>query len=501
VAVSALHEDVQGNVLLGYRHMPCVAYLFCTIGQPPGARSLLAKMLDPPDGDRWLRVMNAEKWPSHDDVPSALNVALTYQGLERLGWSAPFTRFADFRAGMKARAIDHLGDSDENDPDKWQDDLAGETHMLLTLYCVERAVRDELLEKLRAEVAAAGMHETACQLAEVELDEHGKRTKREQFGFADGFSQPALETKGPAARGARSEGDLRWPWALGHWRPIRLGEFLLGHRDEDNCIAGDYGAASPHHNGTFMVWRKLEQDVDAFTEYFDEQAKVAGGRAGTDAAALKAKAIGRWKNGDSLALAPLAPLAHPKRHHKPSNAFDYSQDPAGASCPRGAHVRRANPRVGLGWGTVRTRRHRMIRRGVPYSEADGRGLVFVCFCASITRQFELVQRNWLLDGDLFGLGGEQDLLLGRGKERSGLTIDGDASRSARCLQPPGKQFVRTRGGYYLFVPGIAALRRFATSAPAPDDGRRPTLTVACGPLLGALLRLTGALKKRRFVSD
>jgi deferrochelatase/peroxidase EfeB len=59
-----------------------------------------------------------------------------------------------------------------------------------------------------------------------------------------------------------------------------------------------------------------------------------------------------------------------------------------------------------------TNRHRIIRRGRTYGpplpegvmEDDGqeRGLVFVCFNASIWRQFETIQTLWIDDGDPFG---------------------------------------------------------------------------------------------------
>ena len=61
----------------------------------------------------------------------------------------------------------------------------------------------------------------------------------------------------------------------------------------------------------------------------------------------------------------------------------------------------------------------MIRRGMPYGpplprgrdEDDGtdRGLVFVCFKASISRQFESVQAQWLNDGNIFDLGARHGL--------------------------------------------------------------------------------------------
>ena len=54
----------------------------------------------------------------------------------------------------------------------------------------------------------------------------------------------------------------------------------------------------------------------------------------------------------------------------------------------------------------------MIRRGIPYgdplpegAEDDGadRGVIFMCLQASIARQFEFVQSQWVNDGNAFRL--------------------------------------------------------------------------------------------------
>jgi deferrochelatase/peroxidase EfeB len=105
----------------------------------------------------------------------------------------------------------------------------------------------------------------------------------------------------------------------------------------------------------------------------------------------------------------------------------------------------------------------MIRRGMPYgpplpdgaTEDDGadRGLVFVCFQASISRQFEAVQMQWLADGNIFGLGHDSDFLLGRPSGTGKMTIQGDPP----FFLSPQEEFVRTRGGEYLYVPGLRAL--------------------------------------------
>jgi hypothetical protein len=84
-----------------------------------------------------------------------------------------------------------------------------------------------------------------------------------------------------------------------------------------------------------------------------------------------------------------------------------------------------------------------------------RGLVFVCLNASIARQFEFVQGKWLGDGAAFGLGDDQDFLLGDTTTK--MTIQGDPPR----FLTGGRRFVTTRGGHYLFVPGMEALRRLA----------------------------------------
>ena len=81
-----------------------------------------------------------------------------------------------------------------------------------------------------------------------------------------------------------------------------------------------------------------------------------------------------------------------------------------------------------------TNRHRIIRRGRTYGpplpegvmEDDGqeRGLVFVCFNASIWRQFETIQTLWIDDGDPFGLGPDKDFLIGEPDGDGKMTIPG-----------------------------------------------------------------------------
>ncbi len=107
-------------------------------------------------------------------------------------------------------------------------------------------------------------------------------------------------------------------------------------------------------------------------------------------------------------------------------------------------------------------------------DGEDRGLVFVCFNASLDRQFEVIQRQWCNDGNAFGLGNDKDYLLGDvgvgadppdpaplpdGRLSSGrVVIQGTPPHLVRTRPP----VVRTRGSEYLLMPGIGAVRGLAS---------------------------------------
>ena len=212
-----------------------------------------------------------------------------------------------------------------------------------------------------------------------------------------------------------------------------------------------------------MVWRKVRQDVALFRRTVREASRDYGERRGQADGQGRRPLAQRRAPGDvtGCATGTLRPSTRAG-----TNAFGYAdQDPDGFGCPLGAHVRRSNPRDALGFDGKLAFRHRIIRRGMPYGpplkedalEDDGehRGLVFVCFNASISRQFESIQRQWLNDGNIFHLGDDQDYLLGGTAGK--MTIQG---RPPFMLAPQAP-FVTTRGGEYLFVPSLTALTAIA----------------------------------------
>jgi Dyp-type peroxidase family len=281
---------------------------------------------------------------------------------------------------------------------------------------------------------------------------------REHFGFADGLAQPAIQGRaGPQTRPGQGT-----PVAASDWKDLAPGEFVLGYRDEDGMWP-DAPREPLGRNGSFLVARKLRQDVALFNRYLEGE---AGGNPDRRRW-LAAKIVGRWQDGTPLARRPNGPDADLARDPDRLNDFRYGADSGGLSCPLGSHIRRANPRDALGWEGERTRRHRIIRRAMPYGpplaepqlqdDHPDRGLMFLCYQASIARQFEVVQGSWLADGDAFGLGDQEDFLLGCRDGTGRMTIQGKPPTF--LSRRPG--FVSLRGGEYFFAPGLRAVEALA----------------------------------------
>jgi Dyp-type peroxidase family len=437
--------DIQGDILRAYGNSyDRTSYLFVHVPDAERGRAWLAGLVD--------RVRNAEEWPDGAKPETAVNLAFTYAGLDALGVpQALLDTFShEFREGMAARA-DLLGDAGGSAPGGWDDGLGTQqAHVLVTVNALSKDGLDAELSQLTEGVTV--VHEEHAQT----LPE-----QREHFGYADGFAQPAIE--GSSDERANGGGV---PLKKG-WRPLAAGEFILGYEDEDARDDPHRGLPSAPadplgRNGTYMVWRKLHQDVALFRRTLRH---AAGLYHDGDEEKLAAKIVGRWRNGTPLVTSPEAPRAKFDAKAEKANEFLYAgEDGDGRKCPIGAHIRRSNPRDALGFEGRLSFRHRIIRRGMPYGEPlpdgvledDGeeRGLVFVCFNASISRQFEGVQVQWLNDGNIFGLGHDKDYLLGDSATTAKMTVQG----APPFMLAPQPSFVTTRGGEYLFVPGLAALR-------------------------------------------
>src|SRR5215475_5777373 len=157
----------------------------------------------------------------------------------------------------------------------------------------------------------------------------------------------------------RGQGKLK---SDGTWEPLATGELLLGYADE----AGELPTAPlPHllaNNGTFMVYRKLHQNVATFRRYLKEKGTLYPG--GLEK--LAAKFVGRWRDGTPLELSPDSGDLQIVKDDNRNVNFTFGKDLDGTRCPAGAHIRRTNPRDAFGFDGKLVNRRRISRRGMVY---------------------------------------------------------------------------------------------------------------------------------------
>jgi Dyp-type peroxidase family len=446
-------SDIQGNILRGYTKFKFARFMFFRIHSAAGGRDFLRRLFP---------FVTPAEWGRQPPV-AALNVGLSFAGLKAL--ALPFDCLAsfptEFKDGMRVRAAG-LGDTGDSNPQHWDPPWNSDpVHLVVMVYARDDQQRDVHCRPISAIAEQdSGQIEVLqhqdCQWLTIDND----LSRKEHFGFLDGISNPDVE--GVPDNGVGK--DIGNPDDQGVFRKIPVGEFILGYPGEGEEVAPMPLPILLGRNGTYLVMRKLKQEVEEFRTFVADKGRlVKGCPAGVDPGEfLGAKMFGRWKDGSPLERYPQGGRADP------DNTFDYSADMAGASCPLGAHIRRVNPRDSLGFGGRIMRRHRLIRRSIAYGDylepgagaaevAADRGIMFLAFNSGLD-QFEFVQQTWIGQGDDFQQGNDMDPVVGSRPGRR-MMIPGDESTGRPpflCFDIP--RFVRTRGGEYFFAPSRTALR-------------------------------------------
>src|SRR5271165_1842129 len=454
--------DIQGFVLRGY-NFPLARYLFLHFEHPGRARELIRRLLGV--------ITTGQRWDQGNKPQSTVNIAFTHAGLVSLDLpiATILTFPVEFQQGMKARAgiLDDTGASGPEHWDPiWRDDrvhawlgVNAQSQLALEAAC---ANLEKLLDETQGAVIVG-----AQDAAAIVLD--GKPTTKEHFGFTDGFGNPdylGVERKTQPGQGKLTPD--------GKWVPLATGELLLGYADE----AGELPVAPVPHllasNGTFMVYRKLHQNVATFRQYLNEWGSAyPGGRE-----KLASKFIGRWRDGTPVELSPDQPTPSMTQEPNRSTNFTYGNDLDGTRCPLGAHIRRVHPRDAFGFNGRLVNRRRITRRGLPYGtfvpegkpvvDTEDRGTIFMVLNASISRQFEFVQQQWINYGNDAHLGNERDPLMGNHGGKGKFVVQGDTTPTNPpfiCSHLPN--FVELRGGEYFFLPSITALGMIALGVVDP----------------------------------
>jgi Dyp-type peroxidase family len=451
--VDKIRKNVQANILTRCESMThgLVALLKCR--DATAMRTLLAKVGN--------KIKSDAAGAGASDL---MNIGFTHAGLQQL----PLTELQllelpkEFREGMEARA-GLLGDIGPiNSPECWQLPRRNYGSGAASGEIVALGAVDAVLIVQGARPAADGDHKWSAdhplhgELNEIDalegvevlhvqaLRRYGAHVTdgREHFGFNDQTSQPVPELPNFSSNAPQRD---RLP----------LGEILLGYEN----ARGQQGCAPACDDilkdGSFLVLRKLAQDVAAFEEFANENADLLK----LPAHAVKSAIVGRdYVSGH--------PLVDPSRD---TNDFDYAGDRTGMRCPLHAHIRRANPRPSD--PEARKTLPRILRRGFPYgtrytpqTAGDERGLFFMAYNASIAQQFEVIQR-WINGGNSSGgFSGQGDLFSGTLPPNPAPHYI-HANGSAASLSAPRRQLVRLDWGMYLFVPSLAALEEWSVGTP------------------------------------
>ncbi len=308
-----------------------------------------------------------------------------------------------FAAGMKA-ATSELKDPA---PEDWEFG-AGDIHLLVLLADEDPKRLQQVLDRIKEDLDEKYIVEHQFEQPGVGIRDESNQPL-EHFGYRDGVSQPLFYEKDVVEERER--------FGTSQWDPSAA----LGL-----ALVLDPFAPAPESFGSYLVYRKIEQDVLKF-KTLEKGLATALGLQGLEEERAGALVVGRFENGVPVERSGSEQAVQLRDF----NDFNYHDDLKGARCPFQAHIRKTNPRgdtarvriPGLDpaqFAVTDTgeRGRRITRRGITYGDrvtnAEGQlirpeltdagtlhppieeevGLLFQCYQASIPDQFGFMQKAW-----------------------------------------------------------------------------------------------------------
>ncbi|HWA74290.1 MAG TPA: hypothetical protein VG937_18225 [Polyangiaceae bacterium] len=490
-------SEIQGLITSGYGERPTARYALFEIFDAARARVWLKSLLPSLQFSEYRQ--SARNQPPFLNA-LCINLAFTHQGLRALG--LPETALVGFSlAFQEGLAEPHrarrLGDDGASAPERWNWGRPGEPlHGMLAIFAGTDDADPEEWQQIDACILSHLRAENGVRaLTVLDTMPANRLLRKEHFGFRDGIANPRLRgLSAPDAADVIADGEILLGYENGYGK-LPLSPEVPSAADPSGILppGSDAERRDFGRNGSYLVFRQLEQDVRGFWQYVHEASAGLPERHPTGDDWLASRFVGRWRNGTPLTRYPDQPGPE---HRSDDNAFLFGEheDSYGGRCPIGSHIRRTNPRdtalpvphdPELSGSPedpeVRKTRlrlvdlHRILRRGRPYGEplsetydpeemraaepgqGGERGIHFLCFNANLSRQFEFVQSNWALNPTFAGLSRDPDPLLCAQREfpfsAAAFTIPGLPPR--RVHQLP--RVVEVRGGAYFFMPSKRAL--------------------------------------------
>ncbi|MGH8003088.1 MAG: Dyp-type peroxidase [Brasilonema sp.] len=270
----------------------------------------------------------------------------------------------------------------------------------------------------------------------------------EHFGFRDGVSQPLflkqdIEATREKSSGSFSEWDPRAPLNLVLFKdPLGKNEYSYG---------------------SFLAYRKLEQNVPGWNKNMQELANTLG----IDLDLARAYAVGRFQDGTAVVLSDKPNSPDQK---KLNNNFNFAKDLQGYKCPFHSHIRKTNPRGDTQQPPIRVpleeeKAHRIVRRALSYGETErekatetGSGLLFLCCQANITNQFRFMQEAWANRSDFVRQNVGADPVIGQGGSNPERYSWPSTWGSSEVKYADFGRWITMKGGEYFFAPSMSYLQ-------------------------------------------
>ncbi|KAJ6602232.1 dye-decolorizing peroxidase precursor [Mycena sp. CBHHK59/15] len=430
-------DNIQADILVGMKKNKELFFFF-GISNPATFKTKLASSIVP-------LITTTTEILSVDTQPvTAVNIAFSQTGLHTLGVNDDLGD-QNFTSGQFSEAT-VIGDN----PSLWDSAFAGTN--IHGVFLLASDTVDNINTELANIQTILGSSITEIhrlQGAARPGDEQG----HEHFGFMDGISQPAVN---------------------GFTNPVLPGQtpgfFLLGETGDASISKRPAWAK----DGSFLVFRQLQQMVPEFNKFLTDNPLVVPGLTAEEGSELLgSRMVGRWKSGAPIFLTPNADdpvlAADPNRN----NDFNFliASDPEPGTenhfnqtrCPFGAHIRKVHPRGDLDPSVENL--HFIIRSSIPYgpevlateaatnTTSAERGLAFVSYQADVFNGFPFgkVDPTIGVDPIIGSLGGGQKVISGLDQ----LDPDHDI--------PIPADYVVSRGGEFFFSPSLAGLDTIAAA--------------------------------------
>ena len=429
----SLSGDLQGNILSPHAR-DNAAHIFIEFKDPQSARKFIKKYLV-------KRITTSAKQKADSDAfktgksngfRTFINFSLSMSGYRFLNIEEDkIPRDSSFRNGMKSKQ------RSLNDPtvNLWEGEYQKEWHAVII-------VSNKSHKNLRNRVSAIKkeLNNTATSVY-VEMGKgirNNEGNHIEHFGYVDGISQPHMLTD------KIDDGKI----SIENWNP--KGRLNL-------ALVKDPGGLGPNSFGSYLIFRKLDQNVKTFRqaeEKLAEKMKISIDYAG-------AQMVGRYRNGT-----PLIPISPPQPTSAGKmNDFNFSSDRiTGSKCPFGSHIRKTNQRDSSTPGGVQFPRRGITYGGKLSKDAEGGvGLLFMAYNSNIGGQFEVMQGAWANSTHFPGGANSPngiDSIIGQGNDTVGQAYFkkwGDDSSVFR-ENPSLGGFVTMKGGEYFFTPSKSFLK-------------------------------------------